>query len=127
MRSRFFKCRCIPESRVNEIYDFVHSKCKDVVQRRGSALPNSTGLLTPPARDTKVFVPELVYFEPDSLNYPKGQRIYEWANEQGLPIRMTTSHNRITDLPGESDLDKYRIAKRTLVVGIRKTLKFDQS
>ncbi|MFC5527850.1 spore photoproduct lyase [Cohnella yongneupensis] len=88
---------------------------------------HSTELLTPPARDTKVFVPELVYFEPDALNYPKGQKIQEWAKAQGLPIRTTTSHNRITDLPGESDLDKYRIAKRTLVVGIRKTLKFDQS
>jgi spore photoproduct lyase len=40
---------------------------------------------------------------------------------------MTTSHNRITHLPGDSELEKYRIAKRTLVVGIRKTLKFEQS
>ena len=31
------------------------------------------------------------------------------------------------DLPGESDFQKYRIAKSTLVVGIRKTLKFDTS
>lgn len=83
--------------------------------------------LTPPLRQTEVFVPELVYFEPDALNYPKGQRIMEWAKQQGLPIHMTTSHNRITNLPGESDLEKYRIAKRTLVVGIRKTLKFDTS
>jgi len=88
---------------------------------------NSTELLTPPVRETQVFVPELVYFEPDALNYPKGQKIHEWAKRQGLPIHMTTSHNRITNLPGESELEKYRIAKRTLVVGIRKTLKFDQS
>ncbi|TVY11699.1 spore photoproduct lyase [Paenibacillus cremeus] len=84
-------------------------------------------MLSPPVRDTQVFVPELVYFEPDALNYPKGQKIHAWATQQGLPIRMTTSHNRITNLPGDSDLEKYRIAKRTLVVGIRKTLKFDQS
>ncbi|OXM88198.1 spore photoproduct lyase [Paenibacillus rigui] len=87
----------------------------------------SVETLTPPLRQTEVFVPELVYFEPDALNYPKGQRIMEWAKQQGLPIHMTTSHNRITNLPGESDLEKYRIAKRTLVVGIRKTLKFDTS
>ncbi|MGN7455913.1 spore photoproduct lyase [Paenibacillus pasadenensis] len=80
----------------------------------------------PPAR-LESFVPELVYFEPDALSYPKGKRIYEWAVQQGLPVRMTTSHNRITDLPGESELEKYRIAKRTLVVGLRKTLKFDTS
>ncbi|SFE93624.1 spore photoproduct lyase [Paenibacillus algorifonticola] len=73
------------------------------------------------------FVPELVYFEPDALNYPKGKRIYDWVQKEGIPFRMTSSHNRITNLPGETELEKYRIAKRTLVVGIRKTLTFDTS
>jgi len=73
------------------------------------------------------FVPELVYFEPGALDYPKGQQIYRWVEEQGIPLRMTTSHNRITNLPGEGELEQYKIAKRTLVVGVRKTLKFDQS
>lgn len=84
-------------------------------------------LLSPPVGGKQVFIPELVYFEPDALEYPKGQKILEWAKKEGLPIHMTTSHNRITNLPGEGELEKYRIAKRTLVVGIRKTLKFDTS
>ncbi|HZG58079.1 spore photoproduct lyase [Paenibacillus sp.] len=87
----------------------------------------ATETLVRPATELKAFIPELVYFEPDALEYPMGKRIRRWAEEQGLPIHMTTSHNRITNLPGESDLEKYRIAKRTLVVGIRKTLDFDQS
>jgi spore photoproduct lyase len=87
----------------------------------------STELLTRPQPSTTIFVPELVYFEPDALNYPKGKQIYKWAEQEGLEIHMTTSHNQIRDLPGESELDKYRIAKRTLVVGIRKTLKFETS
>ncbi|WP_027093787.1 spore photoproduct lyase [Cohnella thermotolerans] len=78
-------------------------------------------------RETPLFVPELVYFEPASLDYPKGRRIMDWARERGLPYRMTTSHNRITGLPGETELEQYKIAKRTLVVGVRKTLKFDTS
>ncbi|WP_240666666.1 spore photoproduct lyase [Longirhabdus pacifica] len=78
-------------------------------------------------RQTKPFLPDLVYFEPKSLEYPKGNKIYEWAEKNNIPIRMTSSHNRITDLPGNSELEKYKTAKRTLVVGIRKTLKFDQS
>ncbi len=86
----------------------------------------ATELMAPP-RKPLLFMPELVYFEPDSLDYPKGQRIYKWAEANGLPIRMTTSHNRITNLPGDSELEKYKIAKRTLVVGLRKTLKFEQS
>ncbi|GIP35311.1 spore photoproduct lyase [Paenibacillus sp. J2TS4] len=80
-----------------------------------------------PPKSTKVFIPELVYFEPDALNYPKGVRIMEWAKQKGLPIRMTTSHNRITNLPGDNEFAKYRMAKNTLVVGVRKTLTFDQS
>ncbi|UKS30746.1 spore photoproduct lyase [Paenibacillus sp. HWE-109] len=87
----------------------------------------TTELLNRPAPTTSVFVPELVYFEPDAMNYPKGQRIYEWAKQQGLEIHMTTSHNQIRDLPGDSELEKYKIAKRTLVVGLRKTLKFETS
>lgn len=87
----------------------------------------TTQTLVRSAAETGVFIPELVYFEPDALLYPKGQRILEWANQNNLPVHMTTSHNRITDLPGDTELAKYRIAKRTLVVGIRKTLKFDTS
>lgn len=79
------------------------------------------------AKGTSVFIPELVYFEPNALDYDKGKQIYSWAKKNNLPIKQTTSHNRITDLPGDSELEKYKIAKRTLVVGIRKTLKFDQS
>lgn len=78
-------------------------------------------------RPTKAFVPDLVYFEPSSLDYPKGQRIMEWVKEKNIEYHMTSSHNRIMNLPGETDLEKYRISKRTLVVGIRRTLKFDQS
>jgi len=87
----------------------------------------STGITARLTRQTAPFIPELVYFEPSALDYPKGRRILEWAKERGLPYRMTTSHNRITDLPGDTELEQYKIAKRTLVVGIRKTLKFDTS
>ncbi|ASR46974.1 spore photoproduct lyase [Paenibacillus kribbensis] len=79
------------------------------------------------SRGTKPFLPDLVFFEPDALNYPKGQRIMDWVKAKGIPYRMTTSHNRITNLPGETEVEKYRMAKKTLVVGLRKTLTFDQS
>ncbi|CAH8771604.1 spore photoproduct lyase [Paenibacillus dendritiformis] len=78
-------------------------------------------------RDTRLFVPDLVYFEPGALEYPKGKQIMDWVKSRGIEYRMTTSHNRIMDLPGDTDAEKYRMAKRTLVVGVRKTLTFDQS
>jgi spore photoproduct lyase len=75
----------------------------------------------------KPFMPDLVYFEPDALKYPLGQELHEKFSALGTPVKITPSHNRITDLPGSTELEKYRIAKRTLVVGIRKTLKFEPS
>ncbi|MFI2855506.1 spore photoproduct lyase [Paenibacillus sp. JSM ZJ436] len=90
-----------------------------------------TTLTAPPVKripkPTKPFIPDLVYFEPDALEYPKGQKIMEFVKARNIEYRMTTSHNRITNLPGETEQEKYRMAKRTLVVGLRKTLKFDQS
>ncbi len=79
------------------------------------------------SKTTGFFIPDLVYFEPDALQYPKGKKILDWVQKQGIDYQMTTSHNRIMNFPGDTETEKYRLAKRTLVVGIRKTLKFDQS
>ncbi|WAA10790.1 spore photoproduct lyase [Fervidibacillus albus] len=73
------------------------------------------------------FVPRLVYFEPQALDYPLGKQLFDKFQQMGIEIRTTTSHNQIRDLPGDTDFQKYRIAKSTLVVGIRKTLRFDTS
>lgn len=73
------------------------------------------------------FEPDLVFFEPEALNYPLGQELIERFKEKGTPIKMTTSHNRVTGIPGDTPIAGYRNAKRTLVVGVRKTLKFDTS
>jgi len=75
----------------------------------------------------KRFEPDLVFFEPDALDYPLGRRLHERFKALGTPIRMTASHNRVTGIPGDTETEKYRNAKRTLVVGVRKTLEFDTS
>ena len=75
----------------------------------------------------KPFTPKLVYFEPNALEYPFGKELKEKFAKMGLEIRETTSHNQVRNLPGENDFQKYRNAKSTLVVGVRKTLKFDTS
>ncbi|MBN8236484.1 spore photoproduct lyase [Halobacillus kuroshimensis] len=75
----------------------------------------------------KPFVPELVYIEPRALEYPLGRELKEKFEGMGIEIRETTSHNQVRNLPGENDFQKYRMAKSTLVVGVRKTLKFDTS
>jgi spore photoproduct lyase len=75
----------------------------------------------------KPFIPQLVYFEPQALEYPLGAKLKDKFEDMGIEIRYTTSHNQVRNLPGKNDFQKYRIAKSTLVVGVRKTLKFDTS
>ncbi|MBN6186037.1 spore photoproduct lyase [Aneurinibacillus sp. BA2021] len=75
----------------------------------------------------KEFEPDQVFFEPHALDYPLGRELMERFKARDIPIHMTTSHNQVRGIPGESELEKYRNAKRTLVVGVRKTLTFDTS
>ena len=70
------------------------------------------------------FVPQRVFFEPTALSYPLGQQLEEKFKNMGIPIEFTTSHNRVTGIPGNTAREKYVQAKRSLVVGVRRTLRF---
>lgn len=78
-------------------------------------------------RMVKPFIPQLVYVEPRALDYPLGKTLINKFEQMGIEIRETTSHNQIRNLPGDNDFQKYRVAKSTLVIGVRKTLTFDTS
>lgn len=73
------------------------------------------------------FIPDYAFFEPEALNFPIGQDILHRLEDLHIPIQYTTSHNRVTGIAGDSPNEKYKNAKNTLVVGLRKTLKFDTS
>ena len=73
----------------------------------------------------KLFMPARVFFEPQALEYPLGKKIYEKMVATDIPIKITPSHNRVTGIPGDTPQIGYREAKRTLVVGVKKSLKFD--
>lgn len=76
---------------------------------------------------SRLFLPDLVFFEPQALAYPLGQELYQRYQKEQVPVKMTTSHNQVRGIPGETELEQYRNAKRTLVVGVRKTLTFEPS
>lgn len=80
-----------------------------------------------PKGRSQLFVPDYVFVEPAALEYPLGKEIYDRYQQLGIPIRMTTSHNQVRGIPGETEAEQYRNAKRTLVVGVRKTLTFETS
>lgn len=72
-------------------------------------------------------MPQLVYFEPEALDYPLGRELEGKFEKLGIEMRETTSHNQVRGIPGDNELQQYRNAKSTLVVGLRRTLKFDTS
>lgn len=78
-------------------------------------------------RKTKPFMPDLVFFEPKALEYEMGERLHKQFKEMDIPIKMTTSHNRVTGIPGDTPAQAYRNAKNTLVVGIKKSMDLEQS
>ena len=70
------------------------------------------------------FIPKRVYFEPGALEYPLGQELHSYFTSKNIPLLSTTSHNRVTGIPGSTPAEGYREAKNTLVVGVRKSKDF---
>lgn len=74
--------------------------------------------------DAFTFAPKRVYFEPDALKYPLGQELHSFFTSQNIPVLRTSSHNRVTGIPGSTPAEGYREAKNTLVVGVRRSKEF---
>lgn len=70
------------------------------------------------------FRPTRVFYEPSALNYPLGKSLVDLFRNLGIAVSPTTSHNRITGIPGNTAAAQYREAKRTLVIGVRRSEKF---
>lgn len=71
-----------------------------------------------------MFRPTRVFYEPDALEYSLGKKLVEHFRTLGIPVTPTASHNRVTGIPGNNPAEAYREAKRTLVIGIRRSDKF---
>lgn len=74
----------------------------------------------------RLWMPARIMMEEAALSYPMGKEIYERFRNQ-IEVNVIKSHNRVSGLPGRSAREKYAEAKRTLVVGLRRTLKFETS
>ncbi|MCX7771895.1 MAG: spore photoproduct lyase, partial [Clostridia bacterium] len=72
-----------------------------------------------------MFIPARVIFEKESLEYPLGQRLYEHFKAEGRSEIFETAANRVkASIPGENLHEQYREGKKTLVVGVKKSLSF---
>lgn len=71
-----------------------------------------------------VFTPKRVIFEREALDYPLGEKLFRYFKDQGTETSFTSSHNRVTGIPGKTRAEGYLEGKRTLVVGVRRTTTF---
>lgn len=72
-----------------------------------------------------MFVPNRIIFEKGSLDYEAGQSIYkEFKDNPKVEIVIVPSNQVKKNIPGENLYDFYREGKKTLVVGVKKGLKF---
>ncbi len=71
------------------------------------------------------FEPKRILFEQDALKYPLGKELFDKFKTQQLEFGILKSHNRVTEIPGKTPSQAYYEGKNTMVVGVKKTLKFE--
>jgi spore photoproduct lyase len=72
-----------------------------------------------------MFIPKRIIFEKDSLNYDLGKDILDKFKDNANVEIIHLNSNRVKEhIPGEDLYSQYREGKRTLIVGIKKSLKF---
>ncbi len=65
-----------------------------------------------------------VFIEKDALDYEVARKIKNKFEAQNIPVKLINSHQGVRGIPGENRKEEYMESKRTLVVGIRKSKKF---
>nr|WP_229392464.1 radical SAM protein [Methanosarcina sp. DH2] len=73
----------------------------------------------------KLFSPDRVVFEPRSLDYPLGRKIYDYFEGTSTEIIKAPIQKISSIIPGTTEGQKYASGKKTLVVTVKKSLKFD--
>lgn len=71
------------------------------------------------------FIPKRVLFEQEALSYELGRKLFDEFKSKNIEIAMLKSHNKVTGIPGKTPAQAFGEGKNTLVVGIRRTLKFE--
>lgn len=72
-----------------------------------------------------MYTPKRVLFEKNVLDYEMGHRIHQYFKENDNIEIINLQNNKIKEsIPGETLCELYREGKKTLVVGVKKGLKF---
>jgi len=72
-----------------------------------------------------MFIPRRILFEKDALKYEIGKQIYHhFIKEKDIEIIELRGNKIKENIPGDNLYDLYRAGKKTLVVGVKKGMKF---
>lgn len=72
-----------------------------------------------------MFKPDRIIFEKDALNYPMGQEIKKFFYSNANIEQSEVASNRVKSLiPGDALKEQYLNSKQTLVIGVKKGMKF---
>lgn len=70
------------------------------------------------------FVPARVLIEPSALDWPIGRELADHFRAAGVPTTVLPAHNRLPREAGLTPSAAYGRAKQTLVIAVRRTLRF---
>ncbi len=73
----------------------------------------------------KLFLPDRVVFEPRSMDYPLGRKIYNYFEGTSTEIIKAPIQKISSIIPGTTNRQRYASGKKTLVVTVKKSLRFD--
>lgn len=76
-------------------------------------------------RDCTMFQPQRVIFEQGAKDFALGKELYErFIKEKDIEVLEASSNRISSHVPGKELHEKYQSGKQTLVVGVKKSLKF---
>ena len=70
-----------------------------------------------------MFMPKIVYFEPNARKYELGRTLLETYEKQGVELIEIENHNNIDEMRKKEN-SEFANMKQNLIIGIRKTHKF---
>ncbi len=73
----------------------------------------------------KLFTPERVFFDPEALKYPLGQRLYKQFIGTETDVLQLSPQNAARNIPGTTGKEKYAQSKKTLYITVKKEARLD--
>jgi len=103
----------------NNLLDTIITKKKKCLQRHPISGSRKV------QKNMNLFMPERVIFNPVSLEYPLGRKVYRYFQDKPVEIIEATAGNAACHIPGKTPAEQYASSKKTIFVTISRINKLD--